>query len=63
MTEIVLPARIDDITSEEDRNYFFSKAEFDFLRGMKSVSPNYERVLLHRIFKNLIALKKIFCQF
>ena len=53
MTETVIITRINDIKSEEDKNCFFSRAEIDFLRGMKAVSSNYERVLLHRIFRKL----------
>ena len=30
-----------------------SRAEVGFLRGTKDVSANYERVLLHRIFRKL----------
>ncbi len=58
MTETVITTRINGITSEEDKNYFFSKAEIDFLRGMKAVSSNYERVLLHRIFRKLDCFKE-----
>jgi hypothetical protein len=58
MTETVIATRIDGVASEEDKNYFFSKAEFDFLKGMKVVSSNYERVLLHRIFRKLACFKE-----
>jgi hypothetical protein len=53
MTEIAITTRKDDITTEAARTHFFSKAEIDFLKGVKNASPNYERVLLHRIFAKL----------
>ena len=58
MTETAITTRIGGVTSEEDKNYFFSKAEIDFLKGMKAVSSNYERVLLHRIFRKLDYFKE-----
>ena len=53
MTEIAITARTDDLTKEADRNCLFSRAEIDFLKGIKTVSSNYQRVLLHRIFRKL----------
>ena len=53
MTETIITTRIEGIIPEEDKNYFFSKAEIDFLKGIKAASSNYERVLLHRIFRKL----------
>ena len=58
MPETIITTIIDDLKSEEDKNYFFSKAEIDFLKGMKAVSSNYERVLLHRIFRKLHCFKE-----
>jgi hypothetical protein len=37
----------------EKETEMFSKAEMRFLEGPKTVNENYERVLLHRIFKKL----------
>ncbi len=55
MTEIELEpqylARSDE--TGETNEVLLSKAELEFLKGTKSVSSNYERVLLHRIFKKL----------
>ena len=34
-------------------HFFFSRAELNYLKGEKSVNSNYERVLLHRIYKKL----------
>jgi hypothetical protein len=50
MAEININVEIEDIAKPSE-NYFFSAAELNFLKGTKSVSSNYERVLLHRIFK------------
>ena len=58
MTEIVIATGNNDIIAETDRVCFFSKAEMDFLKGAKSASSNYERVLLHRIFKKLDCFKE-----
>ena len=57
MTEIAITTRKDDIATEAERTHFFSKAEIDFLKGMRAVNSNYERVLLHRIFRKLDCFK------
>ena len=57
MTEIEITphfmTRSDEATEETNEIFLFSRAELEFLKGTKTVSPNYERVLLHRIFKKL----------
>ena len=58
MTEIAIAVEENDITTEANQICFFSKAEINFLRGMKAVSSNYERVLLHRIFRKLDCFKE-----
>ena len=58
MTEIAIAVEENDITTGANQICFFSKAEINFLRGMKAVSSNYERVLLHRIFRKLDCFKE-----
>ena len=57
MTEIAIITKMEDLAKETDRNCLFSKAEIDFLKGMRAVNSNYERVLLHRIFRKLDCFK------
>jgi hypothetical protein len=53
MTGIAITTRKDDIATKAERTHFFSKAEIDFLKGVRTVSLDYERVLLYRIFRKL----------
>ena len=60
MTEIELQQRHavrSEETKTEANEALLSKAELEFLRGTKSVSSNYERVLFHRIFKKLVCFR------
>ena len=45
--------RSDEAIEETNEIFLLSRAEFEFLKGAKTVNPNYERVLLHRIHKKL----------
>ena len=45
--------RSDVATEETNEIFLLSRAELEFLKGTKTVNPNYERVLLHRIHKKL----------
>ena len=57
MTEIAIAVEENDITTGANQICFFSKAEIDFLKGVRTVNSSYERVLLHRIFRKLDCFK------
>ena len=42
-----------ELKREKTDLFFFSRSELNYLKGAKSVNSNYERVLLHRIYKKL----------
>ena len=42
-----------ELKREKHDLFFFSRSELNYLKGEKTVNSNYERVLLHRIYKKL----------
>lgn len=42
-----------ELKREKNDCFFFSRAELSYLKDEKTVNSNYERVLLHRIYKKL----------
>ena len=42
-----------ELKREKTDLFFFSRTELKYLKGEKTVNSNYERVLLHRIYKKL----------
>ena len=53
MTEMAIVLENNDLATEANRMCFFSSAEIGFLKGTKTVSSDYGRVLLHRILRKL----------
>ena len=47
---IIEPKKL-ELSTEKREHFFFSKAELNYLKGTKPINSNYERVLLHRIYK------------
>ncbi len=45
--------RAQNATEETNKIFLLSRTELEFLKCTKTVNPNYERVLLHRIHKKL----------
>ena len=53
MLKTIIEPKIIELLKERKDSYFFSNAELNYLKGTKTVNSNYERVLLHRIYKKL----------